>query len=127
MVSATDIQLTSMELCVGMICGTIPTLRPLLSSKPSTRGNDPSNKYNRFASPIELDASRKKSERPSSSDQPSVKAGSATEISSSTEQIIAPSDQHHIQRKIEIEIRSTEVGDTRALDTTGEGSPWSVV
>ena len=123
----TDTQLNSMELCVGMICGTIPTLRPLLSSNPSSGRNDPSQRYNRFDSPFELDASRKKSHHTSSSDQPSMDVGSAVEISSSTEQIIAPSDQHRIQRKIEIEVRSTEAGDTTKLATPGEGSQWSVV
>lgn len=112
---------------MGMICGTIPTLRPLVSSKPSSGRNDPSQRYNRFDSPFELDASRKKLDRTSSSDQPSINAGSAIEISSSTEQIIAPSDQHRIQRKIEIEVRSTEAGDTKALVAPGEGSQWSVV
>jgi len=114
-----------MELCVGMICGTIPTLRPLFVSRNETLGSNQGVHNNK--SPIRLSSLE--------TDDPRIpsKAPKILQFSPcfpsrtiSEEQRIVSYDEHQIRRTMEVEV-SNEVVEGSDEVTGDYQYGWNIV
>ena len=110
----------SMELCIGMICGTIPALRPLLAPK-SNRSHE-QDYYGRYNSPYKLtpisNQASKDSSQPTSKPKPSK--------STSQERIMATHDLQHIRQTFDIEINNEAAG-SRDGEREGHRNDWNLM
>ena len=116
----------SMELCVGMICGTIPALRPLLSPK-SSRSQE-QNYYERYNSPYKLTPISVQPSKSSSQPNPPIFPSSKPNFSQSIsqERIMAPHDLQQIRQTFEIEINNEAAGSRDGV-REGHRNDWNVV
>ncbi|KAI9857945.1 MAG: hypothetical protein M1830_006360, partial [Pleopsidium flavum] len=103
----------SLELCVGMICGTIPALRPLFTyyNKPRAQQGH----YKETESPFKLTPyGHGLSKAPARALTSTISAGKTKHhfvaTSTSEERIMATQDLGHIRRTFEIEINNEAVG-----------------
>ena len=107
--------LHSMELCVGMVCGTVPTLRPLFVSDGKMPESDRGN-YRKSGTPIKLSSL----EQGRSRSQPKVSSKVMSSSYStdpyppsrteSEEQIIMSYDDHQIRRTLSVEVSNDALG-----------------
>ena len=108
--SLTILLFSRMEVCVGMICGTIPTLRPLFSTTVNQRRREAADKYRNLGSPYKLGARNGKAgpAMNSSVTRSGQKNDPTLPTSPSTQDILSPSDLPGIRRKAEPEISSVQ-------------------
>jgi len=97
---------TRLELCVGMICGSIPTLRPLFTEW-RKRGSKGQGYYDRTGSAIKLDSYGHRAQKANLAATPQLSIRKDTrpfEPSTSEDRIVKPEDEHRILRTQDIEI-----------------------
>ena len=115
-----------MELCVGMICGTIPALRPLLT--PKSRRSQEQDYYGKYHSPYKLTPISNQASKSSSQPIPPIFPISKPKPaqSASQERIMATHDPQQIRQTFEIEIHNEAAG-SRDGAREGNGNDWNPV
>ena len=117
-----------MELCIGMICGTIPTLRPLFTSS-TKRSGRPQRHYEKFEPSYELNPLENGSlKAPLQVVGPTTSTDMNEDLqkSPSEELDLAAQGSHQIRRTIKLEITNESLA---AMDEgrSSHNGTWGVV